>query len=95
MSWLINREQMSADKILDLVIKYAKSMGYQIVPQQIPLDFQGTVFRTDKILSQQIADVTLPEEFDLIYQMESGVQQFAQQKFSLAMIYFLFDHINK
>jgi len=46
---------MSTDRIVDLVVKYSKSMGYEIVAQQIPPEFKGSAFRIDALLASRIA----------------------------------------
>ena len=69
-SWLNIREIMSTNCIVDLVIKYSKSMGYNIIPNRIPADFKGSAFKLDKLIASEIASIELPEEFDMIYKLD-------------------------
>ena len=57
---------MSQNSILDLVIKYSKSMGYDIQPKIIPLEFVGSKFKNDKDSAINISKLTLPSSFEEI-----------------------------
>lgn len=54
---------MSSNKIVSLVIKYFKSMGYTIEPMTIPEDFKGSKFRNASDLSLRLVNVKLPTSF--------------------------------
>ena len=57
---------MSSDRIVDLVVKYAKSMGYKIVPNMIPEDFKGSAFKPDSMLISQMKSIEITRTFDTI-----------------------------
>ncbi len=81
--WLNVRDRMSKDRVVDHVIKSAKSMGYQINPKRIPETFQGKRFDPDESLAQAMVVIEIPDCFDHIYLLEPSQRQLAEQKYNL------------
>ena len=52
---------MSTNCMIDLIIKYAKSMGYNIVAKMIP-EMKGAKLSIDKLLGSKVAEVVLPSK---------------------------------
>lgn len=85
---------MSHDRIQDLVIKYSKSMGYNIEACQIPPEIKGSKFKPDAVTAAAIADVTMPQEFDTIMMMHPLDRHYTSLKYQLAYLFDVKDRIN-